>query len=38
MIVFSSISYFVSRLNALKGVKRGVYNTVDDEIACSAIY
>lgn len=32
MIVFSSISYFVSRLNALKGVKRGVYNTVDDEI------
>ena len=32
MIVFSSISYFVSRLNALKDVKRGVYNTVDDEI------
>lgn len=32
MIVFSSISYFVSRLNALKDVKRGVYNTVEDEI------
>ena len=32
MISFSAISYFVSRLAALKEVKRGVYATVDEEI------
>lgn len=32
MIEFSSISYFVTRLKALKDAKRGVYATVDEEI------
>lgn len=32
MIAFSSISFFVSRLNALKDAKRGVYATVEEEI------
>lgn len=32
MILFSAIGYFVSRLDALKSIKRGVYATVEDEI------
>lgn len=32
MIEFSSISFFQSRLTAMKTVKRGVYATVEDEV------
>lgn len=32
MIEFSSISFFQSRLTAMKNVKRGVYATVEDEV------
>ena len=32
MIEFSAISYFESRVAALKDVKRGVYSTVDEEV------
>jgi len=32
MIQFSAIAYFVSRVTALKAVKRGVYATVEDEV------
>lgn len=32
MIQFFAISGFLSRINALKSVRRGVYSTVEDEI------
>ncbi len=33
MITFSAIASFVSRIEALKSVRRGVYATVEDEIS-----
>ena len=33
MITFSAIANFVSRIEALKSVRRGVYATVEDEIS-----
>ncbi len=35
MITFSSITYFNTRIAALKDVRRGVYATVEDEIRTS---
>ena len=35
MITFSAIAHFVSRIEVLKNVRRGVYATVDDEVSAA---
>jgi len=35
MITFSAIANFVSRIEVLKSVRRGVYATVEDEVAAA---
>ena len=35
MITFSAIANFVSRIEVLKSVRRGVYATVEDEVSAS---
>ena len=32
MITFSAIANFVSRIEVLKSIRRGVYSTVEDEV------
>ena len=38
MITFSAIANFVSRIEVLKSVRRGVYATVEEEVAFLDIY
>lgn len=35
MIFFSAIANFVSRIEVLKSVRRGVYATVEDEVSAA---
>ena len=35
MITFSAIANFVSRIEALKSIRRGVYATVEDEVSAA---
>ena len=35
MITFSAIANFISRIEVLKSVRRGVYSTVEDEVSTS---
>ena len=35
MITFSAIANFVSRIEVLKSVRRGVYATVEDEVSAA---
>ena len=35
MITFSAIANFVSRIEVLKSIRRGVYATVDDEVSAA---
>ena len=35
MITFSAIAHFVSRIEVLKSIRRGVYATVEDEVSAA---